>query len=235
MLEAHALSYFDGKRPLIQNISLKFIPGTLHGIVGPNGSGKTTFLKSLAGIWDPTSGHVLWQGKELLKQSRREISQTISLVAPQVNLPFDFSTYEIAAMGLYPAQDGSKKHVETALQTVEAWHLRDRPLVQLSHGERQRVFIARALATNAPIMALDEPTANLDIRHQQGIWNLLRTLASQGKIVIVATHDLISAQRYCGQVAVIHEGRCMASGTPSEVMHEGLWRDVFKVEDKSKI
>jgi ABC-type cobalamin/Fe3+-siderophores transport system ATPase subunit len=234
MLEAKELSYWDGKRPLIQTISLKFEPGTLHGIVGPNGSGKTTFLKSLAGIWKPTSGEVFWNNENLLKQERRQISKTISLVAPQVYLPFDFSVYDIVAMGRYAHKvlhnsKNEQEAVEDALNTVEAWHLRERPLLQLSHGERQRVFIARAVATDAPIMALDEPTANLDIRHQLGIWTLLRKLASEGKIVIVATHDLIAAKRSCDRIAVIHEGRCITSGTPAEVMNDDLWQLVFKV------
>lgn len=232
MLKAESLSYCDNKRPLIQNVTLHFTLGTLYGIVGPNGSGKTTFLKTVAGIWKPSSGNVFWHEQDLLKKDRREISKTISIVAPQVHIPFEFSVHDIVLMGCYPRGNILKKQevVEQALHTVEAWHLRKRPLIQLSHGERQRVYIARALATDAPIMALDEPTANLDIRHQIGIWELLRKLACKGKIIIVTTHDLQAAKRNCDRIAVMHEGKCIASGIPSEVINENLWRLVFKVE-----
>lgn len=240
MLKVQNLSYSNGKRLLIENVSLSFTPGILHGIVGPNGSGKTSFLKTLAGIWTPASGTVFWQESNLLTQERRLISQTITLVTAQLFLPFDFSVFEIVAMGRYPfgkslEDKEEQERIKCALEQVEIWHLRHRPLTQLSHGERQRAFIAKALATDAPIMAFDEPTANLDIHHQIALWELLKTLAIMGKVVIVATHDLNTAQRCCNQLAIMHEGRCLAAGAPSAVLTEDLYRTVFRVDPKTQI
>ena len=233
MLQAHNLTFTLMKRNFIQNITLDFQTGKLYGIVGPNGSGKSTLLKTLAGIWMPTAGNVLWSGENLLKQERKAISQTISLVPQNPQSHFDFLVIDFVAMGRYPHQDKknnptkSNEIVEHSLKTVNVWHLRDRLITQLSSGERQRVYIARALATESPVLLLDEPTASLDIRHQLEIWHVLKKLTSQGKLVIVTLHDLPAAGRFCDEIVVLNHGENIAKGLYSEVMQPALMEQVF--------
>lgn len=237
MLQAESLSYFRNEQPIIQDISLTFSPGILYGILGPNGSGKTTLLKLLTGIWEPTKGHILWQGNNLLQQPRREISRTISLVALNPFIDFDYTVLDIVSMGRY-SHNSSKRDQEVqewALTVVDAWHLRKRLISQLSHGERQRVYIAQALATESSVLLLDEPTASLDVRHQLEIWQLLQNLLSQGKIVIVTSHDLIATQRFCDQVAVLNHGRCVGIGPAKTIVHSDLLQSVFGVTLDSEI
>ncbi len=213
-------------------VFLVFEPGFLYGILPTNGSGKSTLLKTLSRTWAPTRGHLSWQGKNLLHFSRLEMSRTISLVPQNPALYFDFSVYDMVAMGRYPHGSRSleaQNIIEEMLMQVDVWHLRNQCLSQLSGGERQRVYIARALATQAPILLLDEPTSHLDLRHQLEIWQLLCGLARKGKLVIAAVHDLSAAQRYCDRLAILHQGRCQATGPYESVMHPQLLQSVFGI------
>lgn len=238
MLQAKSLSYAIDNKLLIRDININFHPGSLYGILGPNGSGKSTFLKTLTGIWKPASGFVLWNQEDLLARSRNEISRTVALVPqnPQVN--FDFSVTDMVAMGRYPyrshRQSAEKMDLlEHVLKTVDVYHLRDRSILKLSHGERKRVYIARALITESPILLLDEPASGLDIKHQIEIWLLLKRLVQEGKIIAVTTHDLAATERYCDQVAIMHNGRCIAQGSSEEVFTHDLLEKVFGVRERS--
>lgn len=209
MLQTESLSYQLHGKPLLQAISLKFLPGKFYALIGDNGAGKSTFLKVLAGIWKPTSGKVLWQGKDLLAQERRTISSTISLVPPNAQIYFEFSVRELVSMGRYALEtsEGDEEKLKLVLERVDAWHLRDRAVSQLSSGERQRVYIARSLMSEAPILLLDEPTASLDLRHQHTIWELLESLRQDGRLVIVASHDIHAIQVRCDQVILLEQGK----------------------------
>lgn len=233
MLQAQALTYRIGQKKLISDITLKFKPGKLYGILGPNGSGKSTFLKALAGIWKPSAGKVLWLDEDLHLKDRRVISQTMSLVPQQYSVSFDFSVIDLVGMGRYP-YGGTGKNcpiVEKVLHQVDAWHLKDRLVTQLSQGERQRILIARALATESPILLLDEPTANLDLRHQAQIWKLLRDLVNHGKVVLITLHDLQATRDYCDHTIIFESGRCVAEGSPSEILSPALLHDVFQINE----
>lgn len=233
-LKTHSLSYSINSNFLINDVSLEFTAGQLHGILGPNGSGKSTLLKTISGIWKPTSGNILWNDHSLMAESRQDISRTISLVPQNPQVHFDFSVEDIVAMGRYAHNsrywaNSQKDLMEHTLKLVDAWHLRARRITCLSQGERQRVYIARALVTEAPILLLDEPTASLDIRHQIEIWQLLQRLAEEGKIVIVSTHDIAIAERYCHQIAVLNQGRCVANGSFQSIITQELLQNVFGV------
>ncbi len=236
-LIASNLSYALNKKSLLKDISLEFEGGRLHGILGPNGAGKSTLLKLISGIWKPTQGSVSWNGTALLDKERQAISRIISLVPQHPQPSFDFLVEDVVAMGRY-AYDRSYWNaaeapmVHQALTTVDAWHLRRRCVNQLSYGERQRVYIARALVTESPILLLDEPTASLDIQHQLEIWQLLEQFVKNGKIVIVTTHDLAIAERYCHHVAVLHHGQCVGNGNFNSLMTPNLLQEVFGVVEK---
>jgi iron complex transport system ATP-binding protein len=231
-----SLSYSVDEKYLIKDITLEFASGCLHAILGPNGSGKSTFLKTMAGILKPSSGTVLWNAEALLEKDRQFISRTISFV-PQTPKPqFDFIVEDVVAMGRYSHGNpywnaADKPLIEEALIAVDALHLRSRRVTCLSQGERQRVYIARALATESPVLLMDEPMTSLDIRHQLEIWQLLKRLVDNGKVVIITTHDLAIAEHYCGHIAVLNQGRCIGFGSFSELMTKSLLRHVFGVTE----
>ena len=162
------------------------------------------------------------------------MSKTISLVGQNVPIVFDFTVENIVGMGRYPYGNRTfsahdKEIIDWALSAVDALHLRSRPVSQLSTGERQRIYIARALVTESPILLLDEPTSSLDIRHQIEIWNLMKSLLQKGKVIIVTSHDLIATARYCDHVAIMHKGRAVSTGPFSEVVNKDLLQQVFGV------
>lgn len=223
----------NGKR-LLQGIRLRFEPGRLYGVLGPNGAGKTSLLSCINGSYQPCSGQVLWQQADLLGMERAKISQTVAMVPQSPQSNFAFNVWEIVAMGRYPvdrmqANPLAKVQIEAALQAVDAYHLRHASVNEISSGERQRVYIARSLVTESPIMLLDEPTANLDIAHQLEVWSLLRRLVQKNRTIIVATHDLNMAERFCDGVAIIKKGRCLAAGPYANVMSSSILEDVFGV------
>lgn len=233
MLEAQNISYQVNGKHLIKDVTLSFNPGTIYGILGPNGAGKTTFLKNLAGIWRPTSGRTTWHGKDLMEMERREISKVITLVPQYAMVPFEFTVSEIVSMGRYSHGRHDKELFEWALTTVDAWHLKDRRMNQISHGERQRVYIARALVTESPVLLFDEPASSLDIKHQLQIWQLLLTLKDKNRTILIANHDFRTAERYCDQIVVFNEGACLGSDTFSKIMSDDIFTNVFGVSQAS--
>lgn len=235
MLNTTFLTYSIDEKKLIKDISLNFSCGILHAVLGPNGSGKSTLLKTLAGIWKPSSGAVIWHNEDLHNKSRREISKIITLVPQNARLHFDFSVEQVVAMGRYPhSRRAHSPHdqeiIEWALKTVDVWELRRRQVNQLSNGEQQRVYIARALVTESPVMLLDEPTTSLDVRHQLEIMELLKHLTMQGKVIIMTTHDLVMTERFCDHLAVLNKGECIAAGTFSEIVTPTLLAEVFGIK-----
>jgi ABC-type cobalamin/Fe3+-siderophores transport system ATPase subunit len=235
-LTASNLCYSVNGKDLLKNVSLEFSCGGLHAVLGPNGSGKSSLLKLLTGVWRLSSGTVMWNGLPLLSRKRQEISRVISLVPQNPQPSFDFVVEDLVAMGRYP-YDSHYWHakeaplIHEALRSVDAWHLKHRKVNQLSFGERQRVYIARALVTESPVLLLDEPTSGLDIRHQLEIWSLLGQLVLKGKIVAVTTHDLTIAERYCDRVLVLDHGQCVGSGTFASLITEELLQEVFGVTE----
>ena len=228
MLTAENISFERKKKIFLNNISLSFEPGKLHGILGPNGAGKSTFLKTLAGIWKPTSGKVLWKKENLLDKPRSLISQIVSLVPQNPQSAFSFTVEEMVAMGRYSLKHNLKV-IQNSLEAVNAWQFRHVPITELSQGEKQRVYIARALATEAPILLLDEPTTSLDICHQITVWQLLQQIAANGKVVIATMHDLQAAKLYCDKVTIIHRGEFVASGKFADILTPSVMQQVFNL------
>lgn len=230
MLEIKKINYQIGKKKLLDDVSILFEPGKVHAILGPNGSGKTTLLKALTFIWAPTSGEVLWNQRRLAALTRIEKSRILTLVPQNPEVPFEFTVEEFVSMGRYAqSSKDCTRLIEWALSETDLLTFRSSSILRLSQGERQRAYIARALATEAPVMLFDEPMASLDVRHQQDIWNILHSLAQQGKTVLVANHDFLNTEKFCDLVHVMCEGKCLAQGSFEEVMSQELLAQVFKV------
>ncbi|MFA6915186.1 MAG: ABC transporter ATP-binding protein [Parachlamydiales bacterium] len=232
MLKIRHLSCVSGKKTLISGVSLDLSHGSLWGVVGPNGAGKTSLLRAIAGLIPVVSGEIIWDDTSLHAKSRQEISKIVTFVPQQPPLQFDFQVKEVVAMGRYSHTRNYHNewdNIMEALEAVDMIHHADSLINELSSGERQRVYIARALVSCAPIVLLDEPTASLDIRHQLEIWDLLLQLRDQQRTVIVTHHDLAAAYKYCRQIVVMHNGQCVAQGPTNMTLTPSLVEEVFGV------
>jgi iron complex transport system ATP-binding protein len=210
MLKVSHLLVKQDSKVLLSGIDSVFVPGRIHCVLGANGSGKTSLLKTIAGIWQPTQGQILWHGEDLLKKPRKEISQIITFVPASILIPYSISVMQFVNMGLY-AQGLShtkkgKDLLEESLRKMDAFHLANHSMHQLSQGEKQRILIARALATQAPILAFDEPTANADKKNQRLIWNLMQELKVENKVLLIATHDIPYSTEFADEVMALHQG-----------------------------
>ncbi|WLG60261.1 ABC transporter ATP-binding protein [Pseudomonas sp. FP1762] len=217
---------------LLNGVSLDVQRGETLGIVGPNGSGKSTLLKLLAGLREPSVGHVQLDGRTLGKMSRRTIAQTLAVVEQQADTDDGIRVFDAVALGrtpwlsaLQPWSPADDAIVEQALVDVDAVHLRNRLWRSLSGGERQRVHIARALAQRPQILLLDEPANHLDIQHQLSILHVVRALPVT---TLIALHDLNQALK-CDRLAVLERGRLVALGEPLHVLTPERLQTTFGV------
>lgn len=213
-----------GRSPGVHGISLRVQPGDIVGILGPNGSGKTTLLRLLGGFLRPDAGDVRLEGRSLASLSRRALAARLAFVPQETHLTFDYSVLEVALMGRYPhlgpfalEGPGDLAIAREALDATGTAHLASRVFATLSGGEKQRAVIASALAQQAAILLLDEPTASLDLGYQIDIAALLTRLnRERGLTLVVATHDLNFAAALCRTLVLVRDGRIQAAGpTPS--------------------
>lgn len=228
-----------GGREVLGGLDVHLAPPALTGIVGPNGSGKSTLLRALAGILPLAGGRAWIGGRPLGALSRRELARRVAYLPQGETLSAPFPVEDVVRMGRYPhlglfRAEGSDDElaVERALRSTDALHLRARPVTELSGGERQRVLLARTLATEAPVLLLDEPAANLDVRHALDLLDLLAGEAASGRAVAVALHDLNLAWRFCDFVWLLHAGGIAAQGAPGEVLRSDRVRAAFGVETR---
>ena len=236
-LKAASVSYSVRDRALVNNVDLELRPGELLTIVGPNGAGKSTLCGILAGDLSPTTGEVEISGQPLRGIKPGDLARLRSMLSQHTIIRFPFTAREVALMGRHPHISRWKPPTETdyamvdaAMQGVQVSHLADRIYSTLSGGEQRRVSIARVLAQDAPIVLLDEPSAALDIGHQQLVMSLCRQLADEGRCILTVLHDLNLAGAYADRVMVMSEGRVVASGTPEEALHPELLSAVFNQE-----
>lgn len=225
----------EGRR-ILRGIDLSLEPGQVAALVGPNGSGKSTLLRLLCGVWSPTEGRVELNGRNLGDHPIRQIARSIALVRQSVSLRYSFTVREVVAMGRYPHTGrvgglgaADERVVEESMVKTDVAGLADRHANRLSGGELQRVLLARCLATEAPVILLDEPTSNLDLSHSLEVLHLMRGLARGGKSVVVALHDLNAALRYADQAVVLSEGAAIDSGPVREVLTPEKVERVFGV------
>ena len=222
MLRADGLT-LDGR---LQDVSLALEPGQMVAVVGPNGAGKSTLLQVLAGLL-PARGRILWRGRELARIPYLERGRMLTWVGQEAHAEFAFPVREVVAQGRH-AWDDDGQGVEAAMAALDITHLAGRPITQLSGGERRRVFLARALATGAPLQLWDEPAASLDVRHALEVLQLARRLAAGGATLLVSLHDLRSAFRF-DRVLVLDQGAAAGFGPPEAVLTPELIQAVFRV------
>lgn len=234
MLEARNTSYHIGEKRILDGVSLRLEAGEVLAVVGPNGAGKSTLLKLLSGDLHPTQGDVLLKGKPIKHYPMRELALQRAVMSQRAEVVFDFTAYEVVMMGRYPhhrfgtgVRDHDHEIVREALHKTETEHLSERLYPTLSGGEAARVTLARVLAQRTPLLLLDEPTATLDLRHQQIVLQIVRELAQAGAGIVMILHDLNLAAAGADQVVMLHEGRLYAQGSPREVLTAAQIEAVF--------
>ncbi len=233
-VEADSLSLVSGGNTLVRDVSFTVASGEFFGIIGPNGSGKTSLISMLCGLRKPRTGTVTLDGEPLAKLARRDLARRLALVEQQADTSERLTARQAVELGRTPYlglsspwSQSDDAIVDAALKDVGMAHLSARQWHTLSGGERQRLHIARALAQAPRLLVLDEPTNHLDIGHQIGLLDLVRHL---DLTVIAALHDLNHAAMFCDRIAVMKSGRIVALGRPAEVLTPQLIRDVFDVE-----
>jgi iron complex transport system ATP-binding protein len=235
VLQAHAVVAGYGERTVLHGCDLVLGEGQLIAIVGPNGAGKSTLLRVLAGLIRPASGRVTLDAADLGALSRGDIARRIAVVPQVIETLFPFSVREIVALGRTArlglfgratAEDAAA--IERATEELDLESLASRRVDTLSGGERQRAVIAMALAQEADVLLLDEPTVHLDPGHQIGTLELVRTLAAKrGLAVCAVLHDLNLASSFASRIVVIADGRVAREGSPAEVLRADLVQAVF--------
>ncbi|MCW1935195.1 ABC transporter ATP-binding protein [Pseudomonas sp. MDMC_285] len=224
----------DGQRPLLDGIDLEVGDGELLGLIGPNGSGKTSLLRCAYRFQRPSAGRVELDGEALWQRSPRWSAQRVAVVLQEFPQDFGLRVQEVAAMGRTPHKglfDGDdaedRRLIDEALARVGLGGLARQPFARLSGGEKQRALLARALVQQPQLLILDEPTNHLDPRYQL---ELLRQIKALGLATLASFHDLNLAAAFCDRLCVLDEGRLVAAGPPAEVLSAELLQQVFGVQ-----
>ncbi|SDU21630.1 heme ABC transporter ATP-binding protein [Jiangella alkaliphila] len=230
---AASVSVVLGGARVLDDVSIEVRAGEVLALVGPNGAGKSTLLSALTGDVDVSAGAVTLGGAPLHAWSATESAMRRAVLLQQVRLSFPFTVAEVVEMGRAPwtgtpLESADDEAVRSALADADVAQFAARRFTSLSGGEQARVALARVLAQRTGVLLLDEPTAALDLRHQELVLGAARARAAAGVAVVVVLHDLNLAAAHADRVAVLDGGRVVASGTPTEVLGSDLLTDVYE-------
>lgn len=224
-----------GGRRVLNGVSLEVRAGRVTALLGPNGAGKTTLLRLMAGLVPPAAGRVELDGAELAAMDRREIARQVAVVFQEPPSELALRVRDLVLLGRHPHvawhRGFSKRDCEIAGTLAREMGLEpDRPLAELSAGERQLAHLARALAQEPRVLLMDEPAAHLDLRHQMALIQRVRQLAAGGVAALMILHDINLVERTADEVAILAGGRIVGKGRPAEVLTSEAIREAFGVE-----
>lgn len=233
MVEVKNLFVSYGETPVLSDVSLAFPPGQITGVLGPNGCGKSTLLKAALGLIPIQGGQVLVEGRALSTLSPREVAQQAAYLAQSRSVP-SITARRMVLHGRFPYLSYPRRYrpedyqmADQALQWTDAADLSHRLMEELSGGQRQKVYLAMALAQDTQTILMDEPTTYLDIQHQLNLMTVSQQLARQGAAVVLVLHDLCLALRFSDCCVLLQEGRMVEQGSPEEVFQSGALDEVF--------
>ncbi|WP_179037921.1 ABC transporter ATP-binding protein [Paenibacillus sp. URB8-2] len=237
-LNVNQLSIGYAESIIVKDLNLSIPTGKITALVGANGSGKSTILKTMARLMKPASGSVLLDGKSIHTQSTKEVARQLAILPQNPTAPDGLTVSELVSYGRYPHQKGfgsltveDRKIISSAIEVTGMGDFSDRPIERLSGGQRQRAWIAMALAQQTDILFLDEPTTFLDMAHQLEVLQLLQMLNErEGRTIIMVVHDLNHASRFGQHMVAIKSGTVVSEGAPVDVMTPDVLREVFGIE-----
>ena len=225
-----------GGREVLIGVTHAFAQGRITGLIGPNGAGKSTLMRALGGLVPLAGGSVRLQGRAIASLPPPERGRSLAYLPQERVVHWPLSVARVVALGRLPHAGRDEREraersdaVAEALRVMDVAHLSERPVSELSGGELARVLFARALAQEAPVILADEPTAGLDPAHALGLFEVLGRLATEGRTIVVALHDLTLAARFCHEVVMLAHGRPVVAGPPGEVFAVARLEQVFGV------
>lgn len=230
------LSFSYDRKIILKSLNEKFLPGEISIIAGPNGSGKTTFLKAIMNLVKVKKNKIFLKGRDIHSYSTSERARHMGYVAQNMSRDFDFTVYEIVEMGRYPYKKDWNtlddiKYINRAMELTDIEELSDRSVNTLSGGELQRVLLARALAGNPDHLILDEPSSNLDIKHNIEIMRLISKLTKELNITtIMVLHDLNSILHYGDKVVLLKDGEILHRGSPQSILVPEIIKSVYGIK-----
>lgn len=238
-LEIKNLSYKIENKNILENINFKIEEGEIIGIIGANGSGKTSLLKCLNGINEINTGEIYLNNKNIKDYSSKELARNISFMNQNTNIDFDFPCIDIVVLGRYPYlkrfqeySDEDIKKAEFYMKKTNTLEFKNRIITELSGGEKQRVLFAKTLTQESNLILLDEPTASLDMKYEEEIFSLISELKFQNKSVVVVIHNLRLALKYCTRLILLFKGNIIADDIPKNVITEENLKNIFGVNTK---
>ncbi|GIM28173.1 iron ABC transporter ATP-binding protein [Clostridium polyendosporum] len=238
-IDIENLQYQKGTNQILKGLTTSFNSGKFYSIVGPNGSGKTTFLKNIIKYLMPSQGKLKVEGMELGKIRAKDLASKINYVPQNTIMELDFTCFDMVMMGrshkLKTFQKESKEDIEatfSAMELTDTLHLKDKFITEISGGERQRVILARAIAQDGKCIILDEPLSHLDINHQLSVLKHLNKLKNNGKTIITVLHDLNLALMYSEEIILMNNGKIFSSGRAKDVITPENIKQVYGVDSK---
>lgn len=235
MIELRNLSAGYGREPVLSDVSMELTPGKVLALLGPNGCGKSTLLKTILGLQPRLGGEILADGTPTDEITPRQLAQKVTYLAQSRNTP-NISARRMVLHGRFPYLSYPRRYrredyemVEKALQWADAAAFADRSMEELSGGQRQKVYLAMALAQDTQTILMDEPTTFLDVAHQLEVMATARRLAKEGKAVLLVLHDLCLALRWADEAAVLAGGGLLFRGTAEEAFESGVLDQTFGV------
>lgn len=238
MLSTKELGIAYGDLDIVKGLNLQIPEGKITTIIGPNGCGKSTILKTMSRILDAKAGAVYLDGKEIHKTPTKEIAKRMAILPQTPEAPSGLTVFELVSYGRFPHQRGfgrlsqeDRRIVQWAIEVTGLLPFYERPIDALSGGQRQRVWIAMALAQETDLLLLDEPTTYLDLAHQLEVLKLLEKLnQDEGRTIVMVIHDLNHAARFAHHMVALNDGSIIKEGNPNEVMTSQVLKDVFNID-----
>ncbi|WP_438446986.1 ABC transporter ATP-binding protein [Gorillibacterium sp. sgz5001074] len=227
-----------GDRLIVEDLHLSVPMGCITALVGANGSGKSTILKTMARLMKPKGGTVYLDGHSIHSRSTKEVARQLAILPQNPTAPEGLTVSELVSYGRFPHQKGlgtvsakDREMIRSAIEMTGMTEFAERPVDQLSGGQRQRAWIAMALAQETGILFLDEPTTFLDMAHQLEVLKLLHKLnEEEQRTIVMVVHDLNHAARYAHHIVAVKRGKIVRAGTPQEVVTAEVLREVFGIE-----
>lgn len=236
MIYIKHLSVSLNNKSILKDINIHVKRGEYVGLIGPNGSGKTTLLKTIVQLIASQQGEIRISGNPQSSYKHKEMARQLSYVPQDTHIDFDFNVKDIVAMGrhahggIFHKNKEDDDMIQKSMVATNTWRFKDHSILNLSGGQRQLVFIAKALAQDAPVILLDEPISALDIFYQMHILKLLDQLTDQGKTIVIVLHDLNLAARFCKKIVLLKNGQVEAYGESKEVLTTDHLKNTYHID-----